>query len=237
MTIVSDISGKLVLITGAAGALGRQAAIQFTKLGAKAVLLDISEKQLKEIASELSCEYEVVNLLKESEILQVVESIMENNGQIDILLNIAGGFTMGGKTHETSEKTFDKMMDINAKTMWLVSKIVLSRMQSNGSGIIVNVASPAGQSGVAHMGPYSASKSVVMRMTETMAKEYKNNGIRVNSILPGTIDTPQNRLDMPDADFESWVKPKQLVDVMVFLCSNAASAISGANIPVLGLTM
>ncbi|MGV6827729.1 MAG: SDR family oxidoreductase, partial [bacterium] len=99
---------------------------------------------------------------------------------------------------------------------------------------IISVSARAAAAGKAKMAPYCASKAAVITLTESLAAEHKFNNINVNCILPGTIDTPQNRKDMPDADFSTWVAPSQLADVILFLASDNASAVTGAAIPVYG---
>ena len=109
-------------------------------------------------------------------------------------------------------------------------------MLAAGGGKIVNIGAGAAARGAAQMGAYSASKSVVARLTESMAAELRDRGINVNCVLPSIIDTPENRKDMPKADPSRWVAPSQLADVIAFLASDAASAIHGASIPVVGLS-
>jgi NAD(P)-dependent dehydrogenase (short-subunit alcohol dehydrogenase family) len=113
-------------------------------------------------------------------------------------------------------------------------RAVVPHMLRQGGGRIVNVSARAALEGKARMGPYCASKAAVVTLTETLAAEHRDHGITANCILPGTIDTPQNRASMPDADFSRWVAPAALADVVVFLASDAARAISGAAIPVYG---
>jgi NAD(P)-dependent dehydrogenase (short-subunit alcohol dehydrogenase family) len=109
-------------------------------------------------------------------------------------------------------------------------------MIEQGRGKIVNISARAARQGAAKMGPYIASKTVVMRITETLSEELKEKGINVNCVMPSTIDTPQNRESMPDADFEKWVTPEAMADVLMFLASDAARAIHGAALPVSGLS-
>jgi NAD(P)-dependent dehydrogenase (short-subunit alcohol dehydrogenase family) len=155
--------------------------------------------------------------------------------RIDILCNIAGGFRMGHPVHETPDETWDLMLGLNAKSVVHCARAVVPGMLGAGHGKIVNIAALAGLSGKANMGAYSASKSAVIRLTESMSAELRDKGINVNCILPSTIDTPQNRADMPKADPRRWVAPEALADVVLFLASDAARAIHGAAIPVNGL--
>jgi NAD(P)-dependent dehydrogenase (short-subunit alcohol dehydrogenase family) len=126
------------------------------------------------------------------------------------------------------------MMDLNARSAFITSQAVIPQMLKQGSGAIIHIAARPGLAGRANMAAYSASKSAVIRLTESMAAEYKEAGIRVNCIIPGTIDTPQNRRDMPDAETSKWVEPESLAEVILFLASQAARDINGAAIPVYG---
>jgi len=157
-------------------------------------------------------------------------------GRIDVLCNIAGGFRMGEAVHETSDGNWDFLFNLNARTVLHMARAVVPHMLARGSGKIVNVASMSAQRGAALTGAYTASKSVVMRLTESMAAELKGRGINVNCVLPGTLDTPENRQAMPSADPARWVQPEDLAQVIEFLASPAARAIHGAAIPVTGLS-
>ena len=137
--------------------------------------------------------------------------------------------------HETTDDTWDLMLGLNAKSVINCARAVVPGMLAAGRGKIVNIAALAGLSGKANMGAYTASKSAVIRLTESMAAELRDKGINVNCILPSTIDTPQNRADMPKADPRRWVAPEAIADVVLFLASDAARAIHGAAIPVAGL--
>ena len=143
---------------------------------------------------------------------------------------------MGPPVHETQEHTWDFMLDLNARSVLLTCRAVLPHMRSRGAGKIVNVAARAALEGKAKMGAYCVSKAAVITLTQSLAAENRHQGINVNCILPGTIDTPQNRADMPNADFDTWVPPAALADVILFLASDAARAVHGAAVPVYGLS-
>lgn len=156
--------------------------------------------------------------------------------QIDALLNIAGGFEMGPAVHETDEALFDRLMEMNAKTVLRMARGVVPGMIAQGHGKIINVAAMPGLKGTAGMGAYAASKSAVIRLTESMSAELRSKGINVNCVLPSVIDSAANRAAMPKADPAKWVTPEALADVMLFLASDAARAVHGAAIPVVGLS-
>jgi NAD(P)-dependent dehydrogenase (short-subunit alcohol dehydrogenase family) len=138
--------------------------------------------------------------------------------------------------HETTDEFWDQLMDLNAGSVLNVAREVVPEMLAVGSGKIVNVAAMNGTLGKGNMSAYSASKSVVIRLTESMAAELRDKSINVNCVLPSIIDTLPNRNDMPGSDFSKWVSPAALADVIVFLTSDKARAIHGASIPVVGLS-
>ena len=226
-------SGKICLITGAAGNLGRAVASAFAAEGASLILMDHAEEHLRSAygGEDKARRFALADLRD----AQSVARAFPAGTRIDILCNIAGGFRMGQPVHETSDDTWDLMLGLNAKSVVNCARAVVPGMLAAGGGKIVNVAALAGLSGKANMGAYIASKSAVIRLTETMSAELHDKGINVNCILPSTIDTPQNRKDMPKADPKRWVAPEALAEVVLFLCSDAARAIHGAAIPVNGL--
>ncbi len=231
---------KIAMITGGAGALGAEVARRFAASGASIALVDIHEESLQRVLSGLTTRTSSVSLVcdltDEASVGNMMTQAIERLQRIDILANIAGGFTMGPRVHETDLKDWDFMLNQNAKSVFLTCRSVIPQMLAAGGGKIVNVAARVANEGKATMGPYSVSKSAVARLTESLAAEYRRDGINVNCIMPGTIDTPANRKAMPDADYSSWVAPEALADVIAFLASDAARAIHGASIPVYGLT-
>jgi NAD(P)-dependent dehydrogenase (short-subunit alcohol dehydrogenase family) len=208
---------RTVVITGAAGNLGRVVADAFREAGDKLVLLDAKTG---------------TDLLDPKSI----QAAVEKAGRIDVLCNIAGGFRMGSPVHETTDADWDFLFGLNVRSVVNMSRAVVPVMLRAGGGKIVNVGAFAAQKGVAQMGAYIASKSAVIRLTETMAAELREKNINVNCVLPTIIDTPENRAAMPDADPKRWVAPQDLAKVIVFLASDAARAIHGAAIPVTGLS-
>jgi NAD(P)-dependent dehydrogenase (short-subunit alcohol dehydrogenase family) len=228
-----DFRGKTCLVTGAAGNLGRAVAAAFAAQGAALLLMDHQQEHLR---SAYGAEGEGRRFaLADLRDAQSVARALPAGARVDILCNIAGGFRMGQPVHETSDDTWDLMLGLNAKSVVNCARAVVPGMLAAGQGKIVNIAALAGLAGKANMGAYIASKAAVMRLTETMAAELRDKGINVNCILPSIIDTPQNRMDMPKADPKRWVAPEALADVVLFLASDAARAIHGASIPVVGL--
>ncbi|NVO05368.1 MAG: SDR family oxidoreductase [Rhodoferax sp.] len=229
--------GKTVMVTGAAGHLGQAVARHFSSLGAGLVLVDRNRQALEAVCpAHASVMLADINLLHQDEVSQCVEQAVGRFGRIDVLCNLAGGFRMGEAVHETSDANWNFLHDINARTLLHMARAVVPVMLKQGGGKIVNVAAYAGLRGVAQMGAYTASKSTVMRMTEAMSAELKEQGINVNCVLPSILDTPENRAAMPKADPARWVAPQALAEVIAFLASDAARAIHGAALPVTGLS-
>jgi NAD(P)-dependent dehydrogenase (short-subunit alcohol dehydrogenase family) len=228
---------RVVLITGAAGHLGRAVARHFAEAGERLVLVDVQAQALREAFGEEGEE----RLLAAADLLQpgaaegVVRQALERFGRIDVLCNLAGGFRMGEAVHELPDAGWDFLFDLNARTLLHAVRAVVPHMLERGGGKVVNVGAFSALKGVAQMGAYTASKSVVMRLTEAMSGELRARGINVNCVLPSIIDTPDNRRAMPDADPAQWVAPRDLAQVIGFLASDAARAVHGACVPVTGL--
>jgi NAD(P)-dependent dehydrogenase (short-subunit alcohol dehydrogenase family) len=173
----------------------------------------------------------VADLRDAAAVAAAVQAATARFGRIDALCNIAGGFAMGTPVHATSDAQWDEMFDLNVRSLRNTVAAVVPGMLDGQGGKIVNIASGSARQGLANMGAYCASKDVVIRLTESMSAELRGQGINVNCVLPGTIDTPDNRAAMPKADRGKWVTPEALADVIVYLCSPAARAIHGASIP------
>lgn len=210
----------------------------FTAAGARVAVLDVSDDVLarafptpSESHSYVSCD-----LTNRESTADAIGRVLREFDRIDVLANTAGGFLMGDSVHETSDKTWDFLFDLNTRSILNTSAAVVPGMIGQGAGKIINVAARAGNAGAALMGPYTASKAAVMRLTESMALELREQGINVNAVMPSLIDTPRNRSDMPDADFSKWVHPLDIASVIGFLASDAAAAVHGACIPVDGLS-
>ncbi|MBT6890279.1 MAG: SDR family NAD(P)-dependent oxidoreductase [Gammaproteobacteria bacterium] len=231
-------AGKVVVVTGAAGALGRAVFEYFATGGARVVALDYSHELLDSAYPVKGSmhQYQEVDLTSRNSCQLVLSKVIDDLGRTDVLCNIAGGFLMGEAVHETSDSTWDFLFNLNTRSIVNTSSVVVPHMQQQGNGKIVNIAAKAATQGFANMGAYTASKAAVMRLTEAMAAELREQQINVNCIMPGTIDTPRNREDMPEADHGKWVPPSQLASVIGFLASDAAIAVHGAAIPVDGLS-
>lgn len=224
---------RTVVLTGASGNLGQAVAAAFADAGANLALLDVRPGSIRENARQI---FVRTDLLDARSVQAAVGEILRRFGRIDVLCNLAGGFRMGPPLHETPAQDWDFLFDLNARTVFHTASAVVPAMLKSGGGKIVNVGAWAAQKGAAQMGAYIASKSAVIRLTETMAAELRERNINVNCVLPTILDTPENRAAMPDADPRRWVAPQDLARVILFLASDAARAVHGAALPVTGLS-
>jgi len=233
-----NASNPVVLITGAAGHLGRAVAGAFAAAGATVALLDRDAGALlRAFGPESDMRMHLaVNLLDDADTRAAVDAAAQRFGRIDVLCNLAGGFRMGDPVHATAAATWDFLFGLNVRTLQHACAAAVPHMLAQGRGKIVNVGAFSAQRGAAQMGAYIASKSAVIRLTESMAAELREHGINVNCVLPTIIDTPDNRSGMPDADPARWVAPADLANVIMFLASSAARAVHGAALPVTGLS-
>lgn len=220
---------KVVVITGGFGVLGRATADVARARGARVVLVDYAPAPAEFAGDPLA--FGGADLTKPDAAVAVMQHARDAGGAIDALLNIAGGFTWR-RLDSGDCAVWDMMYAINTKTAVNASKAALPHLVAS-SGAIVNVGANGALKAAAGFGPYAASKEGVHKLTEALADEMKGK-VRVNAVLPSILDTPQNRKDMPNADFSTWVQPEELARVMLFLASDDARAITGALVPVTG---
>lgn len=234
-----DFTDQVVVVTGAAGNLGSAVARAFHAAGAKLTLVDRAPDRLPGLFPDLvgSPDHYLATSVDLGDVEAVdamVKEALERFEHIDVLANTVGGFRAGTLVHETPLETWDFMLNLNARTAFIISRAVVPAMLERQRGRIIHVTSRAALQGSSKSAAYSASKSVLLRLTESMSAELKRAGINVNCVVPGTIDTPQNRESMPNANYERWVEPEAIADVILFLASDAARAVHGAAIPVYG---
>ena len=234
-----NIENKVAIITGAVGNLGAATARAFHRSGAKTVLVDRVPDRLREAYAEVADSpghwlAGGVDLSNPDSLGKLMEQVLKRFGRVDVLVNTVGGYLGGKPVQETDWADWDFLFGINLRTTLNCCRAVVPQMLKQQDGRIINVASSAGLQGSAGYAAYSASKSAVLRLTESLAAELKASHINVNCILPGTIDTPQNRAAMPNGDFSKWVEPGAIAEVIQFLASDASRAVNGAAIPVYG---
>jgi NAD(P)-dependent dehydrogenase (short-subunit alcohol dehydrogenase family) len=224
------MNGKVLVITGALGALGKVVAETALKRGARVAGIDHAPSQAPPKPERL--ELGGVDLSDAAQAKKAIEAAAAHFGRIEALINIAGGFTYE-TVAEGNVKSWQRMYALNVLTALNTSRAAIPHLHASPAGRIVNVGALGAVQAGSGMGPYAASKAGVHRLTEALAAEHKGR-ITVNAVLPSTIDTPANRASMPKADFSKWVTPQELADVILFLVSDAASAVTGALIPVAG---
>ena len=226
---------KVVIVTGAFGALGRVVAATLASRGARLGLVDAAGVVPDSLAEEFAAHLLMpgIDLASLDATRAMVAQVVARFGALDAVVNIAGGFRWE-TVDDGDPASWDALFTTNLKTALHVCKASLPHLLDRDGARIVNVGAGAAARAAAGMGAYAASKSGVLRLTEALADETKDRGLTVNAVLPGTIDTPTNRRDMPQADFSRWVTPQALADVIAFLLSDAARAITGAGIPVMG---
>jgi NAD(P)-dependent dehydrogenase (short-subunit alcohol dehydrogenase family) len=224
------MDGKVIVVTGALGALGRVVADRGLAGGARVAGVDHAPSQLPATATRI--ELGGVDLSDAAAAKQAIDAVAAHFGRLDALINIAGGFAFE-TVAEGDPKTWQRMYALNVLTALNASRAAIPHLAASPSARIVNVGAMGALQASAGMGAYAASKAGVHRLTEALAAEFKGK-ITVNAVLPSTIDTPANRASMPKADFGKWVTPQELANVILFLASDAASAVTGALLPVSG---
>ena len=237
MDVTYDFSNKVVLITGGTGALGGMLVKKFLNSGAVTISSFHNEKDAEKLKIENS-KFELIELdiLQDEQLLERIPKLVKKFGTIDILVNVVGGYLGGKNTNDLSEAEWDKMMNLNLKSAFLISKHVIPVMVSGKGGKIVHISSRTGQKSEGGDSAYAASKAGLIRFIESAAQEFKASGININCILPTTIDTDANRKAMPNSDFSKWLSIEDLANVILFLCSSGARVINGSAIPTYGLT-
>jgi NAD(P)-dependent dehydrogenase (short-subunit alcohol dehydrogenase family) len=224
------MEGKIIVVTGASGALGKVVVATALARGARVAAIDHAASTMKATPDRI--ELGGVDLTDASEAKKAIDAAASHFGKLDALVNIAGGFAFE-TTAEGDPKTWQRMYALNVLTALNASRSAIPHLSASGAGRIINVGAMGALQAGAGMGAYAASKAGVHRLTEALAAEWKGK-ITVNAVLPSTIDTAANRASMPNADFAKWVRPEELADVILFLASDAASAVTGALLPVNG---
>ncbi len=228
------VENKVTIVSGASGGLGRTVSRVFHQSRASVVLVGSQKEKVEGLADELGADRvlpQVADLVNAREAEAVVEAALDRFGHVDILLNLAGGFSGGTPVSESGNEDLDHMLDLNLRTTFNLSRAAVRAMIQQKWGRIVNVGSRDSLQGRANYSAYAISKAAVLRLTESMAAEVRQFDITVNAILPGMIDTAANRRALPDADHSKWVKPATIAETLLFL-SQCNTAINGAAIPV-----
>ncbi len=228
-------SGKVIVVTGAAGNVGSALAAHLAANGARIAAVDTHAERLAAVVAGLPGAGHMAlssfDLMNADASLALVAQVVATAGRLDGVGTTVGGFAMA-KLADAGLDQWDQMFALNVKTTWNIYRAAVPAIRAVGGGALVGIGSAAGLRGSGEMAAYAATKSAVMRLTESLADELRNDNIRVNAVLPTTIDTPQNRADMPDADSSRWVKPAAIAEVMGFLLSEGSRAVSGQLVQV-----
>jgi NAD(P)-dependent dehydrogenase (short-subunit alcohol dehydrogenase family) len=237
-----NLKNQIIVVTGGTGALGSEVSKVFVKYSPRVIVITYrSESERADTEKKLNSqcddpnpeknktiiEFARADMLNEDEIRNLVNKIINKFGQIHVLANIVGGYFGGRTVDEISEAEWDRMMDMNLKSAFLISKHVLESMKKHHFGKIVHVSSASGVTAVGNDSAYAASKAGLIRLVESIKEEVKAFEININCVLPTIIDTVPNRLAMPSADFSKWVKPQDLARLIVFLCSEDSKVVNG----------
>ena len=230
-----SFAGRVVIVAGGTGGLGRAVSLAFLEEGAKVVVPYRSEKgfaELKRAATGRESQLigRVVDVLEERALAQLVEEV----GRIDVLVNTVGAYVGGVEVWKLAPVDFDRMLNLNLRTGYLLARAVVPGMLKRGSGAVVNVSAKAAADHGAGASAYAASKAASLALMDSLAADTRGTGVRVNSVLPSIIDTKANREAMPDAKFETWPKPEDIAKVILFLASDAAKVVHGAAVTVYG---
>ena len=228
------LQGKVVAITGGFGQLGLAVVQAALEAGARVAALDRLRAPADAAPFGNALVLGDVDIAETDAAARALEHVVARCGGLDALVNVAGTFRWE-TLEQGSLDNWDMLYRVNLRSVVSASRAALPHLRKRGGGSIVNVGAGAAMARAARgMGAYTASKAGVAKLTESLADEVKDSGITVNAVLPSIIDTPANRADMPDAEFSRWVAPRAIADVIVFLLSAQARAVTGALIPVSG---
>jgi NAD(P)-dependent dehydrogenase (short-subunit alcohol dehydrogenase family) len=229
---MNSLKGKIAVVTGAKGGLGTFVTESFLAAGTRVIGVsrsihsaDFSHPEFVAMPAELSSGEAARKLAGD---------VVTRFGRIDALVHVMGGFAGGSRVDETDDATFEKMLDLNYRAAFFITRAVLPQMRRQGSGRILAVASRQAVEPAAMVGAYSASKAALVSLIRTIALENKDRCVSANTVLPGTMDTPGNRVGDAKADGSQWVQPSQVAAILLHLASEAGGQITGAAIPVYG---
>jgi NAD(P)-dependent dehydrogenase (short-subunit alcohol dehydrogenase family) len=229
---MTDLAGRVVVVTGSTGNLGRAVVARLGEAGARLVLLDRGRGAAAPEGDRILA-FGGLDLTDAAALSGALDAAGARFGRIDALVATVGGFEGGSPVHETPWDVWERMIGANLQTTVVACRAVVPHLLGRGGRIVTVGARPA-LAGVAGLGAYGAAKAALVRLTESLAQELLDRGVTVNCVAPSIIDTPANRAAMPEADPAAWVPPEDLAAVILFLLSDGARSISGATIPVYG---
>ena len=230
------MTGRVTIVTGGAGALGQSVALRFLRDGASVAVPWVVAEEWAALASRAGHARERlhgsrVDVTDEAAAGAFAAEVLGRWKRLDVLVNTVGGFA-GGDLASTPLAEWRRMLDLNLTSTVIGCRVVLPAMRAAGGGRIINVASRAVVPPAGGFIAYTVAKSAVIALTQALAHEERPHGIAVNAVLPSTMDTPANRRAMPDTDRSGWVSTEAVADVIGYLASDAAAAVSGACVAV-----
>lgn len=229
-------AGKVVLVAGGTGGLGRAVTEAFLREGATVAVTYRSRAEFELLEKDTDAQVEgfAVDVTDETVVQMCVSALVEEHGRVDVLVNAVGGFAGGAPLWETGTDVLERMFALNVRAAYVLYRAVVPVMRQAGGGAIVNIASRAAFDHGAGAAAYAATKAAGVAITNSLAADLKGTGVRANSVAPSIIDTPANREAMPNADFSKWPKPEEIAEVALWLASDAAKLVSGTTVPVYG---
>jgi len=234
-----SFKNSTAIITGGTGTLGSIVAQDFIERGARIAVPYTSEKSLASIPPILVAEkdralFAKADLTSEKDVQAFTDQTVQKFGSVEILVNTTGGYTGGKPVRDVTLEEWEKMMNLNLKTTFLMCRSVVPIMQKNNYGRIINISAMAAIMPRANIGPYAVSKRALITLTEAIAEETKGTGITVNAIAPSIIVTEANKHAMPNADYDTWVTAEEISHLIIYLCSQEARSVSGNVIKIFG---
>jgi NAD(P)-dependent dehydrogenase (short-subunit alcohol dehydrogenase family) len=224
-----------VIVTGGTGGLGTAVTAAFLASGWRVVVPWLAEEELARVGKHERLELIQADLFDPHATTGVaVAAAARPDAPLLALVNLVGGYAIGGLVHETPIEEFERMLTLNLRPTYLMTQAVLPHLLAAGGGAVVCVGSRAAVSPFAGAAGYATAKAGVVAFAQAVAAEYRQHGVRCNAVLPSVIDTPANRAAQPDADHSRWVPPAEVAEVIRFLASSASTPTSGAAIPVYG---
>ena len=229
----------VVLVAGGAGNVGRSVTRAFLEGGGR-VVVPFYKTDVLSALDDLRSEFRdrvysfALDLTTERGANLAIQQTVEWGGRLDVVVHLVGGYTGGARIVDAPVEALDRMIDLNLRSAWLVTRAAVPAMLRNGGGSMVFVSSRAALQGRSGHAAYAVTKAALITLVEAIAEEYREDGIRANVILPGTVDTESNRRSMPDADHARWTSPDEIARVIHYLASPQSGAINGAAVPVYG---
>ena len=220
-----------VIVTGGTGGLGAAVTRAFLDAGDRVVVPWVAERELERVEEHERLELVRADLMEPASVAEVVAAAGDG---LRAVANLVGGFAAGGRVHETPVEEFEKQLRLNLRPTYLMCAAAIPVLIQAGGGAVVCVSSRAALRPFPGAAGYITGKAGVLAFVDALHAEYKDDGVRVNAILPSTIDTPANRESMPDADHETWVEPEEIGRVIRVLCSDDTAVVGGGHIPVYG---